>query len=43
MPPDVHHHNAAERANPTSNAHFIAILVGIDGDFPRYLWDTLLP
>ena len=42
MPPYVHRHNAAERSICTSNANFIAIIVGVDGAFPSYLWYTLL-
>ena len=43
MPPDFHRRNAAESAIRTFKAHFLAILAGIDGAFPSYLWDTLLP
>ena len=43
MPPDVHCRNAAEHAIWTFKAHFIAILEGVDRDFTRSLWDTLLP
>ena len=43
MPTDFHFQNAAERAICTSKAHFITILVRVDGAFPRYLCYTLLP
>ena len=43
VPPDMHHWNAAERAIHTMKAHFIAILAGIDPDFPPLQWDLLLP
>ena len=42
VPPDVHRHNAAERAIRTFKAHFLAILAGVDRAFPRSLWYTLL-
>ena len=42
VPPDFHRPNAAEQAIHTSKAHFIAILVGVEGAFPSYLWYTLL-
>ena len=43
VPPYVHGRNAAERAIRTFKVHFLAILAGVDRDFPRSLWDTLLP
>lgn len=43
VPPDVHRSNAAERAIRTFKAHFLAILAGISSDFPKNLWDLLLP
>ena len=43
LPPDVHHHNTAERAIRTFKAHFLAILAGVGSDLPSSLWDTLLP
>ena len=43
VPPDMHRRNAAERAIRTFKAHFIAILSGVAPDFPRHLWDLLLP
>jgi hypothetical protein len=43
VPPDLHHHNIAERAIQTFKAHFLSILAGISSSFPNYLWDKLLP
>ena len=43
MPPDIHRRNAAERSIQTFKAHFIFILAGIAPDFPKLLWDHLLP
>ena len=43
VPPDVHRRNAAENAIRDFNAHFLAILAGVDRAFPRSLWVTLLP
>jgi hypothetical protein len=43
VPPDVHHHNAAEQAIQTFKYHFLAIIAGLPPAFPRYLWDLLLP
>ena len=43
VPPDMHRRNAAERAIRTFKAHFIAILAGVDDDFPSNLWDKLVP
>ena len=43
VPPDMHRRNAAERAIRTFKAHFIVILAGVALDFPRHLWDLLLP
>ena len=40
---DMHRLNAAERAIRTFKAHFLTILAGIALDFPRHLWDLLLP
>ena len=42
-PPDIHIINAAERAIQTFKAHFLSILAGIAPDFPKFLWDHLLP
>ena len=41
--PDTHRRNAAERAIRTFKAHFLSILAGIAPDFPKLLWDHLLP
>ena len=43
VPPDLHRRNAAERAICTVKAHFLAILAGVAIDFPRHLWDFLMP
>ena len=43
VPPDMHRRNAAERAIRTFKAHFLAILAGVDQDFPSNLWDLLIP
>ncbi len=39
---DNHRQNLAERAIQTFKNHFKAILAGLDGTFPRRLWDRLL-
>ena len=39
----MHRQNAADQAIIIFKAHFIAILVGVAPDFPRHLWDLLLP
>lgn len=43
VPPNMHRRNAAERAIRTFKAHFLAILAIVAPDFPRYLWDLLVP
>ena len=43
VPPDMHRQNAAEREIRTFKAHLLAILAGVAPDFPRHLWDLLLP
>ena len=43
VPPNIHRRNAAERAIRTFKAHFLAILAGAASDFPRNLWDLLVP
>ena len=43
VPPNMHRRNVAERAIRTFKAHFLAILAGVAPDFPKYLWDLLLP
>ena len=43
VPPDIHRRNAAEQENRTFKAHFLSVLAGIAPDFPKYLWDHLLP
>jgi hypothetical protein len=42
-PPGNHRNNPAERAIQTFKSHFIAILNGVDKDFPEGAWDYLLP
>ena len=39
----MHHQNAAERVIRSFKAHFLAILVDVASNFPRNLWDLLLP
>ena len=43
VPPDMHRRNAVERAIRTWKAHFLPILAGVAPDFPRHLWDLLIP
>ena len=43
VPPDIRRHNDAERAIRTFKAHFLSVLAGIAPDFPKFLWDQLLP
>ena len=43
VPPDFHRRNVAEHAIRTFKAHFLAIIAGVDGAFPRSIWDMLLP
>lgn len=43
VPPHMNQRNAAERAIRTFKAHFLAIWAGTATDFPKYLWDLLLP
>ena len=43
VPPHTHRSNAAERAIRTFKSHFLSILAGVAPDFPRNLWDLLLP
>ena len=40
--PNVHRLNMVERMIRTFKAHFLAILVGEDPDFPKYMRDNLL-
>lgn len=41
--PHDHHRNAAEKAIQIFEDHFVAVLCGIDPDFPMRLWCALLP
>ena len=43
VPPDMHMRNAAERAIRTFKSNFLSILDGVAPDFPRHLWNLLLP
>ena len=43
VPPNTHQSNEAERAIRTFKAQFLSILAGVAPDFPRNLWDILLP
>ncbi|KAL7536213.1 hypothetical protein ACHAWF_005402, partial [Thalassiosira exigua] len=43
IPPNMYRINVAECAIRTYKAHFLAILAGLAPDFPKYLWDILLP
>ena len=42
VPLNVHIRNIAERAIRKFKAHFLAILAGVDPDFPKFMWDSLL-
>ena len=43
FPPNTHQRNAAEPSIQTFKDHFISILAGFPSDFPRNIWDLLLP
>ena len=43
VPPHTHRRNETESAIRTFKAHFLSILAGVVPDFPRNLWDLLLP
>ena len=43
VPPNKHRSNATERSILTFKAHFLSILADVAPDFPRNLWDFLLP
>ena len=43
VPPGCHRRNAAEVAIRNFKAHFLSILAGVADDFPKQLWDRLLP
>ena len=42
FPPNVHRINITERSIRTFKAHFLAILAGLDTNFPKYMWENLL-
>ena len=41
--PNIHRRNAAEQAIRTFKSHFLAILTGVAPDYPRNMWDLLIP
>ena len=43
VPPIMHRRNTAERAIHTFKAHLLAVLAGVATNFPRFLWDLLIP
>ena len=43
VPPSCYCHNAAYVAIPNSKAHFLSFLASVADDFPKSLWDQLLP
>jgi hypothetical protein len=43
VPPGCHWQNAAEVAIHNFKSHFLSILAGVADDFPKNLWDRLLP
>jgi hypothetical protein len=43
VPPGMHRANSAERSIQTFKHHLIATMLGLDDNFPKHLWDTLLP
>ena len=42
VPPNVDRRNVAERAIRKFKSQFLAILYGVDPDFPKFMWDNLL-
>ena len=42
VPPNIHRINVAEREIQTFKAHFLEVLVGVDPDFPKFMWDNML-
>ena len=43
VPSGNHRTNPAERAIQTYKSHFIAVINGIDDDYPKGAWDFLIP
>ena len=43
VPPGCHRRNIAEVAIKAFQQHFLSVLAGVAPDFPRSLWDRLLP
>ena len=41
--PDICRRNSSKRAIRTFKAHFLATLAGVGHEFPRHIWDLLLP
>ncbi|KAL7548696.1 hypothetical protein ACHAWF_011967 [Thalassiosira exigua] len=41
--PNIHRQNAAKRVILMFEAHLLSILAGVAADFPRYMWDLLIP
>ena len=42
VPPNIHIRNAAERAIRTSKSKYLAVLAGVDTNFPKFMCDNLL-
>ena len=42
VPPNVHRRNAAERVIRIFKANVLAVLAGVDTNFPKFMWDNLL-
>ena len=43
VPPNIHRRNTAEQDIRTFNAQFLAIIAGVAHNYPRNLWDLLIP
>jgi hypothetical protein len=43
VPPDNHRINLVEHAIQIFKNHFKAVIAGVDENFPKQLWDRLLP
>ena len=41
--PDICRRNSSKRAIRTFKDHFLATLAGVGHEFPRHIWDLLLP
>ena len=42
VPPNVHRRNVAERSIHTFKSQFLSILAGVNPEFSKYMWDTIL-